>query len=199
MISNSKPTISQPDSATSVPGDINSILDSSGIRRLAADAQVTIVPSTGTVPSVDKKLRYVDMNTSSGGVARGSSITSSAYTTVFSYSGTGLLFSLLLNLEVKNNWDIRLIIDGEDIFPSPGISTTDLTSDSVYDLDDAGSPLSTNEGNFGLSLEEHDRFVWNCPNSFPIRYASSVKVQVKVISGASKKFNAGLIILSKET
>lgn len=163
------------------------------------DVNTIVIPGTGTIPSVGSKLRYVDMNASSGGVARGTLITTAAYTTVFSYTGSGLLFSALINIETKNVWYMRILVDGEDIFPSPGLSTSDLINDAVYDLDDAGSPLSPNEGNFGISLEEHDRLVWNCPNSFPIRYSTSVEIKLKIISGASKKFSAGLVILSKET
>ncbi len=164
--------------------------------RLKVDTVIT--PTEGSIPSTNHNLRYDDMNASTGGVARGTIVPITGWTQVYSYTGTGIVFSFLLNIEEKSSWRVRLVVDGHEIFGSNGMLMGDLVSDTAYDLDDAGSPLSSNEGNFGLSLEEHDRFVWNCPNSFPIRFDTSVQLLVQRIS-TTKKFQAGLIILTKET
>lgn len=161
-----------------------------------ADLQVT---SDGSIPTVGKYLRYVDMNASVGGVARNTTVTNAAWIKLYDYTGSGLMFSMVLNVEDKNNWLIRMVVDGEEVFSAAGFPTSDLVSDTAYDLDDAGSPLSPVEGNIGLSLEDHDRFVWVCPNSFPIRYESSVQIYVRRAAGqASKRFNAGLLVTTRQ-
>lgn len=161
-----------------------------------ADLKAT---SDGSIPTVGKYLRYVDLNASVGGIARGSNVTNAAWTRVYSYTGSGLIFSMVLNVEDKKNWLVRMVVDGEEIFSSSGFATSDLVGDTAYDLDDAGSPLSTSEGNIGLSLEEHDRFIWVCPNSFPIRYDSSVVLYLRrAPAAATKKFNAGLLVTTRQ-
>ncbi len=178
-------------------GTDNTIIGNSG-DKLKVEADVSTNSSLTT--TTGSKLRYIDMNVSSGGVARGTTITNATWVTVFSYSGSGLLFSMVLNLEDVVNWDVRIVADGEEMFTSNGIMTGDLADDAAYDLDNAAQPLSPTEGAIGLSLEEHNRFVWVCPNSFPLKYTTSVSVRVKRETGAaSRKFNAGLVILSKET
>ena len=164
--------------------------------RLKVDTIVT--PSSGSVPSVNSKLRYIDMNVASNGVARTTGVTNT-WTQVFSYSGSGLYLGMVLNLENKDKWYVRMVVDGEEIFGTDGMFTGDLVSGSAYDLDDGGSPLSTSEGKLGISMEEHDRFVWTAPNSFPIRYSSSVTIYVKRSEAGTKKFFAGLAILTKDT
>jgi len=168
-------------------------------QRNTFNPRVTIIPSPGSIPSVNSKLRYADMSVTEGGVARNTTITNATWVKVFGYTGSGISTSALLNIEDKNNWQIRLVVDGQEVFGANGIRTTDLSSDNVYDLDDAGSPLSPNEGNFGLSLEEHDRFIWVCPSGFPVRFSTSLEWYVKRTAGAaSKRIQAGLFILTKE-
>lgn len=162
-------------------------------------ADVTIVPSPGSIPSVSKKLRYADMSVAEGGVARSTLITNAAWVQVFSYTGTGVMLSAVINVEDKSKWLVRLVVDGEEVFGSGGMLTGDLVDNAAYDLDDGGSPLSPNEGNIGVSLEEHDRFVWTCPNSFPVRFESSVKwYLMRSPAQASKRVFAGLFVLTKE-
>lgn len=150
------------------------------------------------VPSQSKKVRYVDMNVASGGVARASTITSgAAATTVFSYSGSGLMFGFILNLESSSsnsdNWLILLQIDGDDVFTSAGLNSTDLISTTVYDLASAG----TREPDT-LGLEFNGTSLHFIPH-LAIPYSSSVVIKVQKTTGGNKKFNAGLINLSKET
>ena len=161
--------------------------------------EIELQPSPGTIPSVGKKLRYADMRVAEGGVARNTSVTNAAWTQVFAFSGMGIMTSAMLNFEVKDDWLIRAVVDGEEVFGSAGLSTNDLISDSAYDLDAAGSPISPNEGNFGLSLEEHNRFVWVCPAGFPIRFETSVAWYARRAPGAAAKLiRGGLFILTKE-
>lgn len=181
-----------------IVGDSDGTLIGNVGDRMKVDAEVTIIPSSGTIPTVGSKLRYDDMNASTGGIARGTTINTGVWTKIYEYLGSGIVTSCLINHEDKKNWRIRLQVDGEEIFGANGILTSDLVSDTAYNLDDTGSPLSPNEGNFGLSLEEHDRFVWVCPTGFPVRYSTSVRWYLYRVGGA-KKFNAGLIILTKET
>lgn len=168
-------------------------------QRNTFNPRVTIVPSPGSIPSIGAALRYADMSVAENGVARLTTVTNATWVKVFGYTGTGITTSALLNIEDKNSWQIRLVVDGQEVFGANGIKTTDISNDTVYDLDDAGSPLSANEGNFGLSLEEHDRFIWVCPSGFPIRFATSIEWYVKRTAGAaSKRIQAGLFILTKE-
>jgi hypothetical protein len=149
---------------------------------------------TSTTPSWSKFLRYVDMNVASGGIARGTSIaTSTTWRTIFNYTGSGFLAAFLVNVETFTGWEFRLIIDSQDIFI---LSDADITSDSVYDLDDI---TDTNQAFIGLSKGAHDRFIWHSPLSSPVYYANNVTIQIRRPIAGAKKFQAGLVILSKET
>lgn len=163
--------------------------DNTTIGNIGDNLKVTSSPSTvaGFSSSWSSKLRYDDMT----GVARGTNI-STSWTTVYTYSGSGNLAGMFINVETFNDWEFRLVVDGETIF---SLNSGDLTSDTLYDLDDV---TDTNQGFLGLSKGSHDRLVWHSPLSYPIRYNSSVQVQLRLVSG-TKKFQAGLIILSKET
>lgn len=178
-----------------VRGATDGTLIGNTLDKLKVDA--TITPTNGSVPTVNSKLRYDDMNVSNGGVARVSSV-SGTFVQVYSYTGSGIFLGMVLNIEEKTKWYIRLVADGEEVFGTNGILTGDLIDDAVYDLDDGGSPLSASEGRLGISMEEHDRFVWTAPNSFPIRYLTSLKIFVRRSDASTKKFNAGLAILTKE-
>lgn len=150
--------------------------------------------ATTTTPSWSKKLRYVDMNASNGGIARGTSIATSAnWTTIFSYSGSGFIAGLIINFETFTGWEMRLTVDSDEIF---SFSDSDLTSDVVYDVDDVAD---LNQAYIGISKGSHDRFLWHSPLASPTYYASTVVVQIRRPTAGAKKFQAGLIVLSKET
>lgn len=164
--------------------------------RIKVDTVVT--PTSGSVPSVNSKIRYEDMNATTGGVAR-ETLVGGTFTQIYSHTGSGLLLGTVVNLENKDKWYVRIVVDGEEIFGASGIFTGDLVSNDAYDLDDGGSPLSASEGRLGISMEEHDRFVWTATLNFPIRYTSSLKIYIRRSDASSKKFKAGLVILTKET
>jgi hypothetical protein len=159
-------------------------------KRLDVSANFSSV--TTTVPSWSKKLRYDDMNASTGGIARGTNISGAAFVTIYSYSGSGFLAGVIINVETFNDWTFQLEVDGETIFT---FTSSDLTTDSLYDVDDISD---FNKAFLGVSKGAHDTFVWHPPLNAPMYYATSVTVKLKK-SGGAKKFQAGLAILSKET
>jgi len=160
--------------------------------------ETAVAPNITFVNSFSNKLVYNDMNASNGGVARDTSITDAAYTTVFSYTGSGYLAAFILNLETKPDWIIRLIVDGADVLipDTPGILSDDITSNFVYDLD--LEPESSSR--IGFLWGANDRLIWTSPLGISMQFSSSATIQLRRVTGKlSKKFRAGLIALSKET
>lgn len=142
------------------------------------------------------KARYIDMNVASGGVARGTGIAStSTYTVLFNYSGTGNLFAFLVgfegNLIGADNFIIKLEIDSTIIFE---VDTNDIGTANLYNLNAVGDEVA-----MGFSLASNVlRFT--SPKSGGLYYASSVKVSIKKgTSATSKQFRAGSVYLTKET
>lgn len=167
--------------------------------RLKVDALVSSI-SGGLVLTTSKKLRYDDMNASNGGVARGTLIVdAAASTTVYSYSGSGLVAGFYVNLEASasssHKWQINFLVDGDEVFNSSGIVTTDLIDQTVYDLNTAGA---REPALLGIEMVGNGVSFSTSP-FFPIKYDSSVVIKVKKVSGGSRNFNAGLVILTKET
>lgn len=151
-------------------------------------------PVSGSwIPSWTSTLRYVDMNVASGGVARQSAIaTSTNWTTVFLYAGSGAVASLLMTLETSTGWEMRLTIDSQVVWT---FIIEDVIDAQVYA---AGSDTSVANGYLSFS-ESGDRFIWHSPLNSPLRYQTSVRAEVRRPTLASKKFRAGLIVLSKDT
>ena len=165
--------------------------------RLKVDANLTSI-STGALSQYPNKLRQLDINASNGGIARGTTITNSTWADVFFYSGSGSMISFFLNLEHNADWLIRLIIDGEDVFSSSGILSTDFMATSIYNI--SGNEEDALVAGLGFYFKSNGNFVWVSPLNTPVRYNTSVTVKLKRNSGAnSKKFQAGLINLTKET
>ncbi len=164
--------------------------------RLHVDAKIS-GGDIGAIPTIDNRLQYDDMNTSSGGVSRKTSIGSS-FTTVYEYDGSGLFMGFVVNMESsEKDWYIRLIVDGVDVFiDSGGILTKDLFDDKLYDYEPGG-----NTGSFphvGFAVTDHGAIRWKGPSDFPMTFSSSVEIQLRKTSG-SKKFYAGLASLVKVT
>lgn len=80
--------------------------------RLKVDATL----SSSLPPTVTSKIRYMNMNKTTGGVDRATVVSNTAWTTVFSYSGNGLVHGWNLNLETPSEWLIRFVVDGGNIF-----------------------------------------------------------------------------------
>lgn len=174
---------------------IADVVNHSGQNRVQVGAAITNLPSA-MVQSWNSTLKYLDMNVSNGGVARGTAITSAAYTTIFSYSGSGYIAGFIINIETFSDWLIRFLVDGQDVFiGSAGIPSSEIQSDSVYDTDDIAD---VNQSFLGISKGSHDRVVFSSPLSIPIYYSSSVSIQLKRVT-SNKNFQAGLMIMSKIT
>lgn len=157
--------------------------------------------STGGPQSWSPNLEYVDMNVASGGIARDTSV-GNTFTTIFLFSGIGLLAGFLITFEklsMAPGWDIRLLIDSKEIFKSSGINTKDLVQATIYAYNKGGS--SHDDGGFlGFNIEDKDSLRWNGPLNYPIAYKASVEIKIRVAAGgAAKKFRAGLVALTKET
>jgi hypothetical protein len=164
-----------------------------GVNRLRVDA---IASGAGAlIPTLTAKLRYDDMNASNGGVARGTSITNAAWTQVYGYSGHGLIHGFILNIETKDKWLVRFVIDNEEIFSSSGLLTNDFIADDVWDIDNAPNE---EYGNIGIHFGEHDKILWGF-DSLPLKFNTSVSIYLRRKAGeGSKKFRAGLMVITKE-
>lgn len=174
-------------------GTDGTVIGNSG-DRLKVD---TLTTSSGFANTWSSKLRYEDMNAGTGGVARNTGINTD-WVQVYSYTGgAGFLGGMILNIETKDKWYIRLQIDGEELFGASGIFSEDLHNDAVYDVDDSGKTLNEMEIELGLMFGSHDRFIWTPPNTQVLRFASSVKVYVKRTVADAKRFRAGLMIIQK--
>lgn len=164
--------------------------------RLRVDSQFATPPRV--IPSnAGTKLRVVDMNVASGGVARGTGINStSVYTTVFNYTGSGHIFSLLVgfegNLIGADDFNIKFEIDSQIVFE---ITTSDIGTGNLYNLNATGD-----EATMGMSLTSNVFRFTAVPTISGIFYATSAKVSIKkATSATSKQFRAGMVYMTKET
>lgn len=158
----------------------------------AFGSRSALITGGGTLPSAfSNKLRYVDMNVASGGVARNTGITTS-FVTLFLYSGTGLFGGMIITLDTApGNWTVELEIDSNPIF-NGGILLSDVDATTAYNFNGAGSW----EPDFiGMEFRT-ETFRW--APLYPITYGIDVRVKVKKASGTSN-FLAGLAVLTKET
>jgi hypothetical protein len=171
--------------------------------RLKVDASVVL--AGGATQSYTSKLRYVDMNVASGGIVRGVSVTAaSGWNQVFSYTGSGLLSGFVISLETATLWQVRLVVDGEEVFEGvtagEGIASTDLTSDAIYDSDTSGRAVPELDQDLGIFWGAHDRFQWVGPLLVPVTYNSSVKIYIRrTVAAATKKYQAGFVVIEKRT
>jgi hypothetical protein len=158
-------------------------------------ADINPVPSGGFT-SLGTNFSYDDMNVSNGGVPRNELI-STRFTDIYSITNNdgGYLFGFLVTLQdIELYWYIRLIVDGVDVFNgSTGILTKDLAATSIYNYNAASDDQTFH---IGWQLE-NDTVRWRAPFEFPIRYESTVKIQVKQESG-SKYFRAGLVFITRD-
>lgn len=169
-------------------GDAKVAADGSGDYRLYVDTN-SIGNGAGVIGAFDKDLRHDDMNASNGGVARETNIGTS-FTDIYSYTGSGLICSFLFSLEDQDKWYVRLVVDGVDLFNgSTGLYTKDFSDNDVYhaESDKVWAPSFRREGK---------TFFYEACR--PILYETSVAVKIRH-EDSSKKFEGGLIILSKVT
>lgn len=154
--------------------------------------------SEGIMPVWTSGLRYEDMAVASGGVARGTSL-GNVFTTVYNKStGPGLLNVVLITLErLTKDWDLKLTIDNTDVVFN--LNTRDLASPNIYgllpDFDEdtgTGNPFFSS----GIVLLG-DTFLWTAPRTGPLKYKSSIKLEVKYNGGGTNFFRAGLVVFSE--
>lgn len=166
--------------------------------RLKVDADLVSV-STGALSQYPNNLKYLDINVSNGGVARGSSITNASWVDIFSYTGSGSIMSFFINLEHNHDWQIRFLIDGIDVFGAEGLLSSDFLNNSIYNLNEGSNENSLQES-LGVLFKSNGNFIWSSPLNTPTRYNSSVTIKLKRVSGSNaKKFQAGIVTLTQET
>jgi len=158
--------------------------------RIKVDSQVSSIGSS----TISNTLRYVDMNVSNGGIARNTDISTAAYSTVFSYNGSGVLFGFTVNFEGNllgaDPFTVKLIVDSATIFET---TTADMV-DGLYDINNTNDELF-----LGISIVPDKTFRFLVPKNLGMTYSSNVTVQVKKTSGSNKQFRAGLVTLTKVT
>lgn len=169
----------------------NEIKEYDSEKRILVQSKID-VSANGSVPTINNSLRYDDMNGSTGGVNRETTI-NTTWTNIYSYSGKGLLFGFAVVMEDEKKWYYRLVVDGQEIFGPNGIFYHDMEKDDIYDFMQGSN---NNEHHIGILLSNKG-FHWESPLQFPMRFATSVVLKVKHAS-SSKKFRGGLIALSKE-
>jgi hypothetical protein len=145
------------------------------------------------------------MNASTGGVARDTLITNAAWVKLYEYTGSGKVAAFQLNLEDEAKWQVRLVIDSNEIFETSGsgngVSTIDMNSNSIYSLSsDNHNKYSSLLSGFNITLDHDDIFIFGGLLGKPIYFDTSVKIYAKRAAGeASKKFRAGIIAIEKTT
>lgn len=145
---------------------------------------------TGQVIAWNKFIKWFDMNATYGGVAR-DTVIGTTFTNIFSFTGSGYLVGFNLTLEDKLKWYFSLVIDGENVFDTNGISTDDLGSKVIYGWEPADINDQQNTGFF--FRDETIRF--ESP-LHAIRFETSIVIKIKHFVGG-KKFRAGLICLQR--
>ena len=166
-----------------------------GKNRLAVDTYISQISPSG-MATINSKLRFDDMNVANNGVARGTTITSASWRQVYAYIGKSITHGWILNLETKDHWLVRFVCDDEEIFSSSGMLLEDIYIDGAWDLDNPASDYSYS--GVGVFYGIHDKLIYNGPNNLGLTCLSSVRIFVRRETGDSnKKFNAGLITISK--
>ena len=169
------------------------------ISRLAVDANVT--SAAGGIPAwKGTELNYEDMNTSTNGINRNTTVNTSTWRKVYGYSGSGRLSNFSMAIEDAQHWQVRIVIDGHELFGANGILTEDMGDKDIYHLVTYTSDdLHVEAIDIGVTLSNDNSFHWGGPLSYPATFGSSVNIYVKRQSGAgSKKWRGGLVVISKD-
>lgn len=164
---------------------------------------ITLAPGGTIVPTLGTALSYDDMNASNGGIPRETSVTAGSpgnWVQLYTYSGSGLLMGFLTTLQnlngtASNYWQIRLVIDGNDLFGSAGISMRDMSHNQTYNWNTGSTPSPTWGG---LNLVQ-DTFRWDAPNNLPVTFESSVTIYIRRIGSADRDWRAGIVCIVKES
>ena len=175
---------------------IDAVIDGEGTKRLAVNANLK-APVESSIDYWGSNMCYEDMNVSTGGIARRTTV-GSTWTRVYRYLGSGQLIGFLVTLDDADSWAIRLVVDGNEIFcGANGILTEDLAETNLYGFQFSTSANASRLHFLGLDLGDKT-IRWEGPMDYPMKYSSSVEIYIKRDSSLSKKFLAGLVNLIKD-
>lgn len=124
-------------------------------------------------------------------VARDTAISTAGYTQIYHYDGKGWLLSFVITLEGAitggDPMYIKLVMDTVTSFE---LKTDDVGANALYNLNDSSDAntimMSVVSGSFRFSTLKN-----------PLYFRSGISIHLKKVSGATKKFRAGLINLIK--
>lgn len=125
------------------------------------------------VPVISSKMKH------EYAASPGSSNSTSTYTTVYSYSGTGLFFGFTIDCS-SDATNLKLTIDGNDILAG-NFSFSDIAASFALT-----SSLPVAGGNF---LKRHDTGDVDFYMPFPIQFTSSVTISIKRSSAGTTTVN----------
>jgi hypothetical protein len=147
--------------------------------RIESDEQINVNVQSQTLTN---KLRYAQMTANQA-------LTKDAYTTIYTYSGSGQFYGFYGNI-LDSSTEIKVTIDGEDII-------TDFSIDDIP----VGGPGNSGSGGFGtpfLKRSATDQVAVEPPMA--VKYNSSITIQLKAHATSSnqRKLVSGYAVLTKE-
>ena len=164
-----------------------------GVNRLFVSTELTSV-AAGAQPTIPPNTQWIDMNDTTGGVARGTSIPQGTKQKLYSYTGSGLIFGWSVTLaSLSSGWAVHMEIDGNSNFGPNGLLTDELKSVSLYNF-------NSSIPDFHMAITtDGDTFRFKGGLSTPQRYDSKIEIFAERVSNPAKDFDAGLIMIYKAT
>jgi len=164
-----------------------------GVKRLFVSTELTSV-AAGAQPTIPPDTQWIDMNATTGGVARGTTIPQGTKQKLYSYTGSGLIFGWSVTLaSLSSGWQIHMEIDGNSNFGPNGLLTDDLKSISLYNF-------NSSIPDFHMAITtDGDTFRFKGGLGTPQKYNSKIEIFAERVSNPSKDFDAGLIMIYKAT
>lgn len=156
--------------------------------RAKVDAQISSIIGGFTTP---KNISYED-----GQYTRDAQPPLATWTTIYTYSGSGLFYGFNLNLEgagagEADKWFVNVVTDGTyNMFGANGINCKDIIDNNIYDI------LDIQPSDF-CGLAFHDNVMRVDLKDSPIRFTTSITLQVRRIT-TLKKYKAALIKIAKD-
>lgn len=175
---------------------ITSIPPASDLEAITLNVNATTV---GNPPSMClEKVNYLDMNASNGGVARDTLVFNTAWVTVFSYTGSGLILGWTVSTESNgSDWLFRFVVDGLEVFGAAGMKTEDITDHALYGL--GRNYMDMAAGGIGMNLKTSPLY-WQAPLNIPLCYKQNLSILIRrAPTKSEKKFKAGLMVITKAT
>jgi len=155
--------------------------------------ETVFAPDGVIIPTLGSDLTYEVMDVTNGGVAEGTDI-SAAWTTIYNKTGlaAGLFLGFLVTLEsIEEDWAIRLVLDGDEVFTPTGIRLNRLLDDQIGGFDP--SPSNNIPEFIGFNVRKNT-FRWEGPNDLPVRLtgpSSEIEILLRK-DDSDKKFFAGI-------